>query len=364
MRLVKIISKIFVLVIFLSLLIWSCSEDSTGPDDDNVDYIGWAVGGPDENYGTILHTEDGGTTWTRQGDSLLFAGVNFSDICIMDEDNILVVGSPQTNGTYGVFVSEDGGDTWSVSGSRELANLNYDGIFALDENNIWIVGEQGSIYYSTDAANSWTKIDVPAEYQDDPFLRVAAKSPDDIWVVGDKHVNDDYPIMLHTIDGGTNWERLNPLDSLNIESSYFLGVKVLGNSVWAIGNGQFVIRSADNGANWENRSPGGGLGDSNDLFLLSDIEAYVVEDYGQIYSTNDAGMHWTEYYANTNNWLVGIAILNNTNIWICGCPGGSGEYSEIKYSADAGTTWQEQTPQLLIDNPLISLYKIRFIGDD
>jgi len=97
------------------------------------------------------------------------------------------------------------------------------------------------------------------------------------------------------------------------------------------------------------------------IFLLSETEAYVVTDFGGIYSTNDAGVHWTEYYTNTNDWVVGIAILNNINIWICGSPGGLGETSVIKYSPDAGTTWQDQTPQLLIDNPGISLYKIRFI---
>ena len=368
MRLVKTFSKIFVLVLFLSFLVWSCSEDSTGPNDEDEDQLGWAIGGSDGNYGTILHTDDGGTTWIQQGDSLLFADVNFSDICIMDEDNLLVVGSPQPNGVYGVFKSDDGGDTWTTSGSRELANLDYNGIFALDENNVWIVGEQGSIYYSSDAADSWTKLEVPAEYQQDLFLRIAAKSVDDIWVVGDQHVNDGYPIMLHTLDGGANWERLNPIEDLNVqgaENGHFLGIKVYGNSVWAIGGfGKFVIRSADNGANWENITGLGGNCDANDIFLLSETEAYMVADYGGVFSTNDAGMHWTEYYANTNNWVVGIAILDNINIWICGCPGGSGEYSEIIYSPDAGTTWQNQSPQLLIDNPLMGMYKIRFIGDD
>ncbi len=147
---------------------------------------------------------------------------------------------------------------------------------------------------------------------------------------------------------------------------HFLGIKVFGNSVWAIGGfGKFVIRSADNGATWEDITGNlGGNCDANDIFLLSETEAYMVADYGGVFSTNDAGAHWTEYYANTNNWVVGIAILDNINLWICGCPGGANEYSVIKYSADAGTTWQEQTPQLLIDNPQISLYKIRFIEDD
>ena len=97
------------------------------------------------------------------------------------------------------------------------------------------------------------------------------------------------------------------------------------------------------------------------FFLLSETQAYAAEDYGGIYSTYNAGQNWTQYYVHTSNWLLGIAILNNTNIWICGSPGGSFGTSGIWYSPDAGTTWQEQTPQILKDNFLLSTYKIRFI---
>jgi photosystem II stability/assembly factor-like uncharacterized protein len=237
-------------------------------------------------------------------------------------------------------------------------------MFALTRRHIWIVGEQGSIFYSTDLGDSWTKIEVPIEYREDFFFRVAAKSLDDIWVVGDKHVDDIYPIMLHTTNGGADWERLNPIKDLNIEADegHFLGIKILGEAVWAIGGfGKFVIRTVNNGATWDDITPSGAAGDANDIFLLSETEAYVVEDYGGIYSTDDAGLHWTEYNADTNNWLLGIAILHGTDIWICGSPGGWNEYSVIKYSPDGGTTWEEQTPQLLKDNELIGLYKIRFV---
>jgi len=368
MHLWKIISKISIALILIAILIVSCTEDCICPDDGTVNYYGWTVGGVGVSYGTVLHTKDGGQNWINQSDSILFAGVNFSDICILDKNNLLVVGSLQQDGTYSVFKSIDGGDSWFVSGTRALDNVDYQGLYALDENNIWIVGEQGSIFYSTDMADTWTKIEVPVEYQQDYFFRIAAKSPDDIWVVGDKHANDDYPIMLHTTNGGQDWERLNPIEDLNVNTAdspgHLLGVKVFGNSVWAIGGfGKFVIRSGDNGLTWEDITvPGtGGFYDANDIFLLSETEAYVVEDYGAIFSTNDAGLNWTQYYPYTGNWLLGIAILDNTNIWICGGGSSGNDHANIRYSPDAGTTWQDQTPQFLVDNPGVGLYKIRFI---
>jgi photosystem II stability/assembly factor-like uncharacterized protein len=54
-----------------------------------------------------------------------------------------------------------------------------------------------------------------------------------------------------------------------------------GNSVWAIGGfGEFVVRSTDNGLTWSDvTSALTGGGDANDIFLLSETEAYVVYDY-------------------------------------------------------------------------------------
>jgi len=367
----RVMSMIAVMAL---LFVLGCADDNGDWDDSGESLwsnfpshgpYGWAVGLSDGDYGTILHTQDGGKTWVRQGDSTQLPNAGFNDVCVIDKNILLVSGDLQPNGDYNVFKSVNGGETWTLAGSGSLENVNYAGMFALNRHHIWIVGEQGSIFYSTDVGDSWTKIEVPVEYREDIFLRVAAKSVDDIWVVGDKHVDDIYPIMLHTTNGGADWERLNPIEDLNIDiegDGHFLGIKTFGDTVWAIGGfGKFVIRSADDGTTWDDITPSGAAGDANDIFLLSETEAYVVEDYGGIYSTDDAGLHWTEYNADTNNWLLGIAILRGTDIWICGSPGGWNEYSVIKYSSDAGTTWEEQTPQLLKDNDLIGLYKIRFV---
>ncbi len=368
MYIAQIFRRTNILLIILVILVFSCSKDTSCPDDVTSTYLGWTVG-ESNDYGLILHTKDGGKTWTRQGDSLQLPNTEFQDICIIDKNTLLVVGD-DTNSNYNVFKSVNRGETWIASGSGNLKNVGYEGIFALDKNNIWIVGQEGSIYYSTDVADTWTKIEVPAEYQEKTFNRIAAKSKDDIWVTISNAVDDSFPILLHTTDGGINWEPLNPLKDLfgSGDHPYFhdyLGIKIFGNSIWAVGGfGRFIIRSADNGSTWEDITvPGsGGIYDANDIFLLSETEAYVVQDFGLIFSTNDAGMNWTRYYAEAGgNWVLGIAILNNNNIWICGSAGAAGQTSIIKYSSDAGTTWQDQTPQLLLDNIGLRLWKIRFI---
>ena len=179
-------AKLFtILFLSLSILFSACKKDDDNESDPPVLlYYGWAAGTSDGSYGTIIHTKDGGNTWTRQGDSLQLPNAGFNDVCILDTSNILVVGDsiPNSQG-HNVYRSSDGGKTWSMSGAG-LSNVEYDGIYAYDYNNIWIVGDQGNIYYSDDGGFSWTKKDVPAEFQNIGFLRVCASAIDNICLGG------------------------------------------------------------------------------------------------------------------------------------------------------------------------------------
>jgi len=136
--------------------------------------------------------------------------------------------------------------------------------------------------------------------------------------------------------------------------------KMLG---WAVGTseggfGKFVIRSGDNGAHWS-LLKSGAAADANDILVLSETEAYVVEDFSGIFHTADAGGHWDDYSFTTGNWYLGIAVLQKKNIWVVGSPGAGLTHSAIIYSPDGGLTWQRQTAQVL-EETYAGLYKVRF----
>lgn len=197
----------------IAIAIAACKKDSKDePGPVQVKMLGWAAGGSSypNQYGTILHTADGGKTWIIQGDSTQFPNAGFSDICIIDKNTLLIVGAKRPDGIANVLKSVDGGTNWVSVGNKNLINVNYEGIFSLNNEHIWIVGDSGTIYHSDDLASSWTKIEVPEEYRKDWFLHVAAKSIDDIWVVGDKHEYDDYPVILYSPDAGTTWQDQTP----------------------------------------------------------------------------------------------------------------------------------------------------------
>lgn len=342
------------------LIVPGCKKDS----NSSPQYLGWAVGLDHSSYGVIIHTIDGGKTWTRQGEEAVISNSSLTDVCILDDKTVLVVGSTNSAGNYTLLKTSDEGKTWNRIVSLVLRNLNYNGLFALNKTDIWLVGDSGSVYHSSNAGDSWTRHTLPLEYGSDDLLRVAASSSSDIWIVGDVDTSDQYPIMIHSTDGGNTWIKKNPLIDLGMTQTklgHYLGVKTYGNSVWAIGGfGKFVIHSADNGATWRDISHNPGACDANDIILLNEQEAYLVTDYDGIYHTQDAGVTWNDYHFVMGNWYLGIAKIDN-NIWITGSPGSGTAYSALIFSPDGGTTWQDQTPEFIKSNKSISMYKIRFI---
>jgi photosystem II stability/assembly factor-like uncharacterized protein len=112
--------------------------------------LGWAAG----HDGLILHTADGGDTWTIQrqdvnGDKPLFS------IFFRDAQHGLAVG------LFGSAVqTADGGNSWTpltVESGEETDHHLY-AIFGDAKPNLYIAGETGMIYRSTDAGASWSTV--------------------------------------------------------------------------------------------------------------------------------------------------------------------------------------------------------------
>ena len=122
---------------------WMIQNSGVGDELHGVHFfdenIGWAVG----NY-HILHTTDGGITWTHQ-----YHLVIFHDCVATDSETCFA------SGTWGTIMkTTDGGTTWvplSIGTSSDIT-----GIKAVSSNKLYAVGGQGTIITTSDGGANWT----------------------------------------------------------------------------------------------------------------------------------------------------------------------------------------------------------------
>jgi photosystem II stability/assembly factor-like uncharacterized protein len=152
---------------------------------------GWAVG----HGGVVLHTDDGGETWSRQFDGITLAQIAlrhaeadvqrlgpgnadaqrtlrdakrlsddgpdkpFFDLEFDDEQHGIVVGAYNL-----IYATADGGKTWQ-SWMGRTDNPKALHLYAVRRKGdaIYIAGEQGLLLVSTDAGHSFTRVSTPYE---------------------------------------------------------------------------------------------------------------------------------------------------------------------------------------------------------
>ena len=115
------------------------------------DKHGWAVG----HDAQILASVDGGATWTQQYQDLK-REAPLLDIWFNDASHGLAVGA------YGALIeTTDGGKTWADVSDRldneDQYHLN--AIAHIKDAGLFIVGEQGSMFRSSDDGQTWEKLE-------------------------------------------------------------------------------------------------------------------------------------------------------------------------------------------------------------
>ncbi|MDX1547235.1 MAG: YCF48-related protein [Rhodothermales bacterium] len=103
---------------------------------------GWAVG----DAGTILHTADGGQTWTVQDSN---TARTLADVHFTDGQAGWIVGDRGT-----ILHTGDGGATWRAQASG--TSFRFYDVEPLDALTAWVVGGEGTILRTTDGGVTWT----------------------------------------------------------------------------------------------------------------------------------------------------------------------------------------------------------------
>ena len=219
---------------------------------------GWVVGATGTNSyvgnGLILHTADGGATWSPQSLSVGFAldGVDF-----VDANNGWAISDDYSDATPDasspIEHTTNGGSTWTPEWLSDC--LGSTAIDFLDSASGWVAGSYfpenfggGSaipaIYKTTDGGLSWTREALP---KGAPEITTSVQflNQNDGWAVGStltSHSPQGW--LLHTTDGGSTWARVSTVSVDFLIAVHFVDAQ----HGWIAGDG--VYATDDGGATW------------------------------------------------------------------------------------------------------------------
>ncbi len=199
---------------------------------------GWACG----RWGRILHTSDGGATWTVQasGTDFTLTGVSFPDT-----HTGWIVGDRGT-----ILHTADGGRSWVRQQSP--VDLYLMGVCFVDSSTGWIVGERAHILHTEDGGKTWS---VQFEGPDVILKGISFCDPEHGWAAG------EYGYIYHTRDRGAHWEHQagwlrvsEETGDVDAGTSLFAVCAVSPSDAWVAGMEGYVAVTRDGGATWQERT--------------------------------------------------------------------------------------------------------------
>ena len=290
---------------------WAGERRGQAGKDLNTVYFadskrGWVAG----DGGLVLHTADGGRTWSPQRVETR-DGVN--DIYFRDkEDGYLLAGDR-------IFTTEDGGATWRMSSRFQSATFGgadpelYSVRFTSKKRG-WIVGSlsrgdrviDSLVLYTDDGGSSWQRLRVPVQ---DELIHLDFDGDKRGWIVGAGGR------VLHTRDAGETWA----LQTSNTKATLY-HVDFNGDDRgWAVGERGTILRTRDGGATWE------AVGAPVRATLLSvkfvnDEEGWIVGRGGVILRSGDGGQTWLVQESSTKQNIYALYLDKKTG-WAVGGDG-------------------------------------------
>jgi photosystem II stability/assembly factor-like uncharacterized protein len=291
-----------------------------------VDFVdadhGWVLAGD------VWSTSNGGRTWKRHG----VAG-DFSSIDFVDADHGWAAGStsirddPNAGTTGAIFVTSDGGVTWrqqSFPGDTDQMNT-VDFVNAKDG---WACGQgsdmggAGTIVATTDGGAHWT---AQSAGTDGDLSGITFIDATHGWL-------PEGGSTYATTDGGTTWTAAD--SGLTSVSSVSFANDLDGYAVGAVGG---LATTTDGGVTWQVRSsitPAGGFPLLSVLAFPNASQGWAIGGQS-IFATSDGGATWSSQTVNAN--LAGLSFPDATNGWAVGATGGA---SVILHTTDGGQSWQ------------------------
>ncbi len=261
------------------------------------------------HLGTILHTTNGGETWTSQsGDTTgPLTGVSFVD-----------ANTGTAVGFYGpILQTTNGGITWTRDSSGTMFDLN--GVSFSDANSGTAVGIDGTILHTTNGGTTWTtQVSGTTDY----LYGVSFVDANTGTAVGSGGT------ILHTTDGGTTW-----VSQTSGTTNWLYSVSFVdANTGTAVGQVGTILRTIDGGVTWTSQSGGEGMW-FNGVCFTDAHTGIAVGWYGATIRTTDGGTTWISQSSCTEQTLNAVSFFDADNGIVVADPG------TILRTTNGGSTW-------------------------
>lgn len=241
--------------------------------------LGWAVG----HGGTILHSSDGGETWSLQFDGndanrqylawskqrvgrleqalaevedearLEELELDLEDARFAVEDatdaidigpadpfldvRFLDASSGFAVGAYGMlYRTDNGGSDWNIAiaGIDNPYRYHYYALAVDAEGRLYLSGEAGLLYYSSDSGGSWERVD---DLYDGSLFGIAAHA-------GQLYTYGLRGHVFRSMDGGVSWEEFDNSERYSL----YGGTLLADGHILMVGSGGLVLATSEGGA--------------------------------------------------------------------------------------------------------------------
>ncbi|MCX6619726.1 MAG: hypothetical protein NTY38_01335 [Acidobacteria bacterium] len=220
----------------------------------------WRRGGTARYRGGVVRSDDGGVTWRAMGNGLPETAAThvLLDVRSKPQARVLYV----TGFGRGVFKSSDGGESWQLKNEGLPAEpfawrMSQDASGTLylvlarrsDDGSIGTPGD-GSLYRSTDGAESWRKMILPDNVNGPVALTIDGKDPRRLYLSAWSRPVEGKPVgggIFVSTDGGNVWKRTLGKDQHVYDVTFHPKDPAV---LYACGFESSAWRSTDRGEHW------------------------------------------------------------------------------------------------------------------
>lgn len=217
---------------------------------------GWAVG-RNKLKAALYETKNSGTTWRLRQPIQKYERSNFSQIRFANGRTGWMIGFVERPGSNPVvFKTTDSGANWEIQYSEDFqedGSTNFSDLEVIDENNVIVIGDR-SLIRTSDGGKNWKKLYKDGSFN---FSDIEFVSEKEGWVVGLESN------ILHTVDGGENWSKqsIKAVDT-KWEIAYTAVKFINSQEGWVAGwvrdlekedspTDSFILKTKDGGKNWQ-----------------------------------------------------------------------------------------------------------------